>query len=224
MHIPGRGILAIWHDLATGCEEDFLLWHTCEHMPERLSVPGFLHGCRYEVMTGSPRVFNFYLTAKPEILTSDAYLARLNDPTPWTARVVPTLRNVNRSAGRVVASCGRGQGGVIVTLRVSPANEKQDDLKDWLEKTALPRMVEQPGMIAAHLWQADAAASGVKTAESRARGNTTAVSDWTVAIEGNDVGYVQSARDWLEQQQEFAELLRKEPNVGVYRLQHRLDA
>jgi len=199
-------------------------------MIERLSVPGFLRGCRYVAaeesvaVERSPLVFNFYITESPDILTSTAYLDRLNHPTEWTRRITPTMHKVSRSAGRVVASVGMGQGGAIATLRVSPTPDKCDHFETWLVESGLQQLVELTGIVAVHLWNADATASGVETTESRARGSSAAIADWILAIEGNDTKFVRAASDWLRQQKEFAEALQGKETVGIYRLQHHLDA
>jgi len=232
-----QGVLAIWHDLEPTsedesqdlCETQFQEWHTRQHMIERLSVPGFLRGCRYVAaesvaVESSPLVFNFYLTESPEVLTSAAYLQRLNNPTEWTRRVTPTMHKVNRSAGRVVASVGTGQGGAIATLRVAPLTEKRDGFETWLVESGLQQLVELTGIVAAHLWNADATASGVETTESRARGSSANIADWILALEGNDVEFVRAASDWLRQQKEFTSALQDKEEVGIYRLQHHLDA
>jgi len=219
-----QGVLAIWHDLEPSSEVDFQEWHTRQHMIERLSVPGFLRGCRYAAVESSPQVFNFYLTESPEVLTSAAYLERLNNPTEWTRRVTPTMLKVNRSAGRVVARVGMGQGGAIATLRIAPLPEKRDCFEAWLVESGLPKLAELPGIVAAHLWNADAAASGVETTESRARGSSAGIADWILALEGNDVEFVRAASDWLRQQKEFMGALQDQEIVGIYRLQHHLDA
>ncbi len=47
MPLKGSGFLAIWHDIRAEGEPEYNLWHTREHMPERLGVPGFESGRRY---------------------------------------------------------------------------------------------------------------------------------------------------------------------------------
>ena len=37
----------MWHDIAAEGEPEYNLWHTREHMPERLGIPGFDVGRRY---------------------------------------------------------------------------------------------------------------------------------------------------------------------------------
>ena len=224
MICQGKGILAIWHDLDPAGEADFREWHTRQHMPERLSVPGFLRGCRYIAVKGTPQLFNFYQTERPETLTSAAYVERLNNPTPWTQQVVPYFRNINRSAGRVLASMGAGEGGAIATLRIKPREEAREQLSNWLQTEGLTLTLRQAAIAAVHLWSADPAASLIETAESRARVGATAVADLTVAIEGNDAEFVEAAANWLQQQAAFSEALQSLAELGVYRLQHRIGA
>ena len=46
-HAEPAGLMAFWADIDTDYEMRFLEWHNCEHMPERVSVPGFCEGRRY---------------------------------------------------------------------------------------------------------------------------------------------------------------------------------
>jgi len=222
MTLNSNGILAIWHDLDPSFVCDFREWHFREHMPERLSVPGFLLGCRYESVGPSPVIFNYYLTESPATLTSEPYLERLNKPSDWTTRMMPALRDVYRAAGRVTTTAGEGQGGAVATLRFSSREGCRQDLQAWLSENGLNQLLDQSGINRTHLWQADNSASAVETVESTARGGNAAVLDWTVAIEGVDPEYVQAAADWLQQQQPFVETLQGTPLVGAYRLVHRL--
>ena len=223
MHRTGTGILAIWHDIEPTGHDDFLEWHTREHMPERVSVPGFLRGCRYVALQGSPQYFNFYQTETPDTLVSAAYLERLDNPTPWTQRAVPHFRNLNRSAGRVLGSTGIGEGGVIATLRLSPTEGARESLRTWFLDEALSQVHQQPGIVAVHLWSAERAASLVETSESRARVDAAEVADWTMAIEANAEHFAVAAKDWLCKQTEFRGSLASHANIGVYQLQHRLN-
>ena len=46
MALLGKGALANWHDVPDDAHADFNAWHTHEHIPERVGVPGFLRGRR----------------------------------------------------------------------------------------------------------------------------------------------------------------------------------
>ena len=89
--------------------DDFYEWHNREHMPERVGIPGFRRGRRYVAISGTPEFFNLYEADSPETLSGQDYQNRLNAPTPWTQRVVPSFRNVARSICRVAFTNGVGQ-------------------------------------------------------------------------------------------------------------------
>ena len=107
MALLGGGVLAIWNGIATGYEDEFLEWHVKEHIPERVGVTGFLRGRRYISVDGTPAYFNFYETETYQVLSSEPYLARLNDPTPWTRKVVSNFKDTSRTICDVAHSTGR---------------------------------------------------------------------------------------------------------------------
>ena len=87
-------------------------WHTHEHLPERLSIPGFRRGTRWVATEGKPRYMVLYEVESLHVLASEAYLARLNNPTPWAIRMMPHYRGMRRGLCAVVGSFGLGQGSV----------------------------------------------------------------------------------------------------------------
>jgi hypothetical protein len=115
MSLLGKGAMVIWHDIAAGCESDYNEWHSKEHMLERVAVPGFRRGLRYVAVAGSPKYMNLYEVDDLATLTSGPYLARLNDPTPWTRRALPNMRNNSRTLCQLVSS--RSGGGIICLKR-----------------------------------------------------------------------------------------------------------
>lgn len=190
MSLSGTGVIAIWHNLQEAVRPDFYEWHNREHMPERLAVPGFRRGRRYRALEGGPEYFNLYETADVGVLSSPAYLARLNDPTVWTRRVVSGFRDVARSLCRVQASLGVGQGGVMLTQRFAIAVTDRVPVATRLADDVLPAIAAQPGITGAHLCLADEAVSSVATVESMARGTPTLVPTWIVLIEGISAAHV----------------------------------
>ena len=82
----GSGVLAIWNDCAVGSEETYEKWYQTEHLPERLSIPGFKNGRRYQALRGSPMYFTWYEVDTPSVLRSPEYVDRLSNPTVWTKK------------------------------------------------------------------------------------------------------------------------------------------
>ena len=192
--LAGEALVAIWHDLASEGKANFYEWHNREHMAERVGIPGFRRGRRYIAERGTPEYFNLYEVETMEVLTGQDYLTRLNNPTPWTRRTVPHIRNVSRSLCRVEASFGCAQGGVIMTWRLEAAEEQEEVLRRYLRE-ALPVVFERPGVLGAHFGTADRSGSEIVTEERKARGTLTLVPGWVILIEGVSGIAVESAAE-----------------------------
>ena len=197
MSLAGSGVVCIWHDLVPEAKDAFYEWHNREHMPERVAIPGFRRGRRYIALRGEPEYFNLYEADSPEVLGGPDYLNRLNAPTEWTRRVVPSFRNVSRSICRVVFSAGVGQGGVMLTQRFDVAAADRSRAIDVFRERILPPLAERKAIAGVHLCLADEAISKVETAEKKARADATLVPTWIALIEGTTADDVATAGDAL---------------------------
>jgi hypothetical protein len=159
-----QGVLAIWNDIREGRAGEFEHWFKSEHLLERLAVPGFRRGRRYEAIAGAPRYFVFYLADAPGVLTSRAYIARLNDPTPLTRSVMTHgFVNMNRTVCRRAARFGSLWGAVCVTARFDrpPDSGRVSPL--------LERLAAEEGVARCELWSAEDTGGAIAT-EERLRG------------------------------------------------------
>ena len=119
------GILAIWHDVDAIIGDDYERWYFREHLPERVGVPGFVAGRRYEAVEGAPKFLTYYEGKSPDTFVSKPYLDRLNDPTPWTTSVLRHFRNTNRTICRRTWETGSIRGAWGVVLRVDRNGEEE---------------------------------------------------------------------------------------------------
>jgi hypothetical protein len=193
MALLGLGAFVAWHGITGGREADYEHWHSQEHMLERVGIPGFLRGRRYVTTTEGPRYLVLYETTDISVLTSPAYLERLNNPTPWTREIMPAVQGMNRTLCRVTASFGCGIGHAALTVRFSPQQGREATLEDWL-RTELEQLAGSPGLVAAHLIRADEAASRAPTKEKQLRVQPDEVADWALLVEGYDTVAVR--RTW----------------------------
>src|SRR5436309_1291169 len=106
MALLGQAALAMWWNMAPEHREEFEDWHTHEHFPERLRVPGFRRASRWTSADGGEGVFVLYEIGNHGVLSSPDYLARLNAPTPWSAKLMPHHRNMVRGQTKVLESVG----------------------------------------------------------------------------------------------------------------------
>ena len=92
-----RGLLLVMIDVDPEHEEEFNRWYNEEHLPERLSCPGFLSGRRFVAVEGGPKYLALYDLENPEVLQSEPY-QKIFGPSEWTKRIskqfVRSVRNV----------------------------------------------------------------------------------------------------------------------------------
>jgi hypothetical protein len=141
------GILAIFNDCRPGREAEFEEWFQGEHLLERLAVPGFLFGRRHQSVSGASGYFNFYLVESPAVLTSKPYLARLDDPTPMTKKVMSEIFiNMNRTVCHRTARKGGFRGAYAVTVRFNTAPD------EGALKATLDALVADPAVAGGEIW------------------------------------------------------------------------
>lgn len=112
-----RGILAVWNDCAIEYMAEYEVWYQTEHLPQRLSVPGFYCGRRFEALTPGPQFFTYYEVKDPAVLTSQEYLEILENPTPATRKIMEyAFLNMNRTVCSREVVIDGASGGCAVTL------------------------------------------------------------------------------------------------------------
>ncbi len=156
-------------------------WHTVEHLPERLAIPGFLRGTRWVAMRGRPRYMVVYEVEALSTLTSTAYRERLDHPTAWTARMMPHYRGMRRGFCRVSACCGIGLGRVAGVWRFKPLPRAEATLRAWVAGELLPALAGHPGLGGAFLLEG--ALAPPMTHEQQIRGADGAI-DWALVVTG----------------------------------------
>jgi len=226
MPLLGRGVLAIWHTIAPEGESEYWRWHDRQHIPERVGVPGFLRGRRYRSLERSRDYLDFYEVEDAETLRSTPYLARLNDPTPWTRRMVPHFRDTLRVGYRVATSAGRGQGGVLLTLRLGPAG-RATDRPVALAAPGLTAVQDVTGVVAVHVLEATPEATSVATEEKRLRGPSDrgrdAVEPWCLLVEADDVSVLGELRAGALAPESLRANGAELRGAGAYQLQISID-
>jgi hypothetical protein len=180
----GQGVIAIWNGIAEAARADFYAWHTWEHMPERVGIPGFLRGRRYRAVDQitHPEFFTLYELQSFQVATSQDYLSRLNAPTPWTTKVTTFFRDTSRGLARVLVTVGPGPGGLLATIRFSVSSAVGSTLSSALESLVY-EIAELPMITGAHLAASNVRDSNLRTAESEGRTDIQAPPDWFVLIE-----------------------------------------
>jgi len=159
----GAGLLMVWADVPADKEEEFNRWYNEEHLPERLAVPGFLDGARYEAVKGGPKHLACYELEDAAVLESAAYKRVQANPTEWTRRCSPEaigttyIRNIYtmihpKTLGPEAARSGMAPALQIGRMDVPP--EIDDDFNDWYNTIYVPNYEKVPGVIRGRRYRA----------------------------------------------------------------------
>jgi hypothetical protein len=176
-----RAAMLLSFDVAAEARPEHDNWHSHEHLPERLAIPGFRRGSRWTVLAGEPAYFVMYEVSGLDVLSSPSYMERLNHPSPWTAKMMPFYRGMRRGLCEIVARAGHGLGGFGLLLRFDVGTENQVLLCDWLTLELLPALPAHTGLASAFLFRSGLQAP--TTVEQRIRGQDAAV-DWALLVTG----------------------------------------
>jgi len=166
MGLMGEGFVILWHDIAAEADGAYNAWHTQEHMPERIALPGFLRSRRgLNRALDRQHYFTLYEGDTLESFVSPEYQRSLNVPTEWTQRVAPHFRNFQRMACALAYSSGRGVGGALATFRcLFPAGADEALLAGQLQP-ALEWIAAREGVTGVHVGVARDSFSGGHTKE-----------------------------------------------------------
>lgn len=225
MTLPGKAFLALWHDIVPESWDEYMEWHTREHMPERLSIPGFRVGKRL-INHQAPRYRygTVYTGDDVEVFRSPAYLERLNNPSDWSNIVQPTFRNFLRVACDRLASAGTGDGGAMATIRLDLAEGGEDDLRAGAADLCAA-LLAVTGAAGAHIGLSRSEVSGVRTRETELRPEMAEEGfDVVVLVEGSGLPELEAAVPALEATIAASGLGLGRPRTIVYNLAYQLTA
>lgn len=216
MPLRGKAAMILSFDVSQDAIREHDDWHTHEHLSERLAIPGFVRGSRWVALTGTPRYFVMYEVDALEVLSSPAYLERLNNPSPWTTKMMPNYRAMARGFCTVMHSVGAGFGYAGLLLRFKPEPAAEDSLRAWLQRDILSPIPTCSGLGSAHLLAG--ARSPEMTKEQSIRGADAGV-DWTLFI----CGFNRDALEQLSRDQLSKKTLEQHGATGVMGGIYRLD-
>ena len=218
MALLGKGALLNWGGVLTKHDLDYNLWHSLEHMPERMSVKGFLRAFRCVGLKGTndnDKYFMMYDVKSKDILSSKQYLNRLNNPTDWTSKILSKYVYPSRAICEVIKtkSLTNGLSGFFVTIRYLSQN---NDIKNFYNIS--DEIMCQNGIFSIHCFQSDREISLLKTKEKLIRsyqGNEDEIIDYAVVNECLNINKVKNfLLNYLKIKSD------KKIKINYYQLQH----
>ena len=159
----GTGLLMVWADVPADKEEEFNRWYNEEHLPERMAIPGFLGGARYEAVKGGPKHLACYELESAAVMESPAYKRVQANPTPWTRRIGPQaigtvfIRNIYTMIHPVTlapAAAGTGMAPALQIGRMGVPATVDREFNDWYNTVYVPNYEKVPGVIRGRRYRA----------------------------------------------------------------------
>lgn len=218
MPINAGAAVVIWSDTRT--PDAWADWHSHEHLPERLALPGFLRGRRMQVVDeGLAPWFMLYEVEDACAMTSEAYLHSLNNPTEWSRRMMPNNLYLNRTLCRVAGGAAEGIGAFALPLVLDARPGREDALRQWLQEDVLPDLALSPVLTGARLMLNEDPRERPETGEEQLRGHRNLSVDGVLLLEGFDEDALRLmarnlAADWVAHGSAVS------PPIQVYRLAH----
>ena len=218
MALLGKGALLNWGGVLPKHDFDYNLWHSLEHMTERMSVKGFLRAFRCVGLKGTnnyDKYFMMYDVRNKDVLSSKQYLNRLNNPTDWTSKILSKYVYPSRAICKVIKtkSLTNGLSGFFVTIRYLSQN---NDIKNFYNIS--DEIMCQNGIFSIHCFQSDREISLLKTKEKLIRsyqGNEDEIIDYAVVIECLNINKVKNfLLNYLKIKSD------KKIKINYYQLQH----
>ncbi len=179
-----RGILMVVANVGGGDEAEFNRWYDCEHIRERVAIPGFLSAQRY-VSTSDSRwkYLALYETESLQTLRSPAYLEALANQTELSKSILARFRDPQRSVGERTCTAGYGTGGVVSIARIRPKPGMGAALRRALSAEILPQLVRQEGAIRASLVECDPALSRPVAEHPKGGLDVIRPDDWLLTVD-----------------------------------------
>ena len=163
--MSNKGFLAIWCEIGAEDLADYRAWITKEHIADRTFLPGW-NGARFCVdVTNELAHFFLYATENKDVFSAQPYLNVLNNPSPWTNRIMPKFGPFDRALGEQLFKLGNGFGSYMMVSRIK--DESSIDLADVKSKFA--KFMDMPDIVSVRLMKLDRSATDIKSQEKTMR-------------------------------------------------------
>jgi antibiotic biosynthesis monooxygenase (ABM) superfamily enzyme len=188
----GQGIFLVYTDIEPQHEEEFNAWYNTEHLPELLSLPGFLDAARYVAYKGVPRYLAVYELENAEALKSAEFQKWRANPSPWSRRISPTVigKNLSRAVGQQIFPGNpempdRGIAAALQIGRMSVPEAVDREWNTWYNGEYIPGYRKVPGVIYARRYRVIDGETGYTTVYEFDNEHVSETAEWNKQREGS---------------------------------------
>jgi hypothetical protein len=187
-HATAHAFLALWNSISSPqLQPEYDTWHTFEHVPERVGLPGFIEARRYRSHDDGPsaqpaRYFTCYWLESVGALATPQYREVFTHPTPWSARMRTELRDFFRLPCSLSGAYGQSTAPQLATVHL------RGDATRFATQVAtrLEQLVAQAKVVCAHWGTAEASEDFPIANRTSAVEAASAGTDFVVMLQGLD--------------------------------------
>ena len=161
------GILFVWTSADPEHELDFNRWYDREHVEERVRIPGFVSGTRYQSVRGPRKYLGLYRTVSLDAFHTPDYFKAFGQQTPWSMANLQRMVDPMRRVCAIEAETGMGTGAWLAVLRLGASAIGQDAEAKAGMAALGEKLLHIDGVIATRLLTPDANLSGPLPAERK---------------------------------------------------------
>lgn len=172
--------LIMWADVTPELEAGYSVWHTSQHVRERMAMPGFRTAWRYVSDLPMHRYLTLYELSDLSALRTPEYTALLNTVAPETERYLGGFRNFTRAACKTAYAYASGVGGVAGAWWFDSGSAASAELLEPLQRLS-SAVAGAPGVLAVRSGVADESGSALHTREGEIRARVAADKTITAA-------------------------------------------
>ena len=180
----GEGLFLVYTDLIDPKhEEEFNAWYNTEHLPELLTLPGFLDAARYVATKGGPKYLAAYELTSVEAIRSPEFSSRKR--TPWENRMSPRVTGKNRVriVGRqifpsMLENPDRGMAPALQIGRMSVPDSAEAEWNEWYNTEYVPGYLKVPGVVYARRYHVVEGEQGFATVYELVDDKVSESADW----------------------------------------------
>jgi hypothetical protein len=173
--VLGAGAMINWISVAADDVPLYEDWYNFQHLPERVSTPGFYRARRFMAADqpdpASLDYLTVYETQNPAVLASPEYLRRLDNPTDLTRRVVPLFRHFRRAACATTVVAGAGSSRRVLAFELEPRGG-MEPIRSALRDSIIPAEITHHRIHAGSLYEPDAKISAAKNGTKEGQAST----------------------------------------------------
>src|SRR5580704_13664857 len=221
--LRGTGAMMLWLDVAPELDRETDDWYIDEHLPERIDIGGYERARRYSAIEGRPAYLTLFEAQSPGALASDGYLSLVGRISKQSQRIRAGFSNVVRNTFAVRYSCGRGTGGVVASLRLTPLEPANAEPAAAALDREMPKLLQSQGVVGVH-WLQAAPAVRARMDAVRAVGQSDATADYVLLIEATRVVDVHDIRRAAVSAATLEQFGFAEQNFAIYGLLYEVSA